>query len=109
MQVQRVRAIDKVEATRGQVALRCGPLIYSFEAVDQELDRALSPDARLTAQWEPDLLQGVLTVKGRWDDGSDLLAIPNYARANRFKAAGDEGEGRSRDITSKVWIKESRD
>jgi DUF1680 family protein len=109
MQVQRVRAVDKVEATRGQVALRCDPLIYSFEAVDQDLDRALSPDARLTAEWEPGLLQGVLAIKGRWDDGSDLLAIPNYARANRLEEAGDDGNSRGREINSKVWIKESGD
>ncbi|MBN1818864.1 MAG: glycoside hydrolase family 127 protein [Sedimentisphaerales bacterium] len=109
VQVQRVRAIDKVEATRGQVALRYGPLIYSVEAVDQNLDRSLSPHTRLTAEWNPDLLQGVITIKGRWADGSDLLAIPNYARANRLEETDEEGGDRSREITSKVWIKESRD
>jgi DUF1680 family protein len=123
MQVQRVRAINEVEATRGRVALRYGPLIYSAEAVDQDLDRALSPDAPLTTEWEPDLLQGVLTIKGRWADGSDMLAIPNYARANRLENAGDEvgsfggspgaedivRRRRDRNITSKVWLNESRD
>jgi hypothetical protein len=62
-----------------------------------------------TLQWNPDLLQGVITIKGRWDDGSGLLAIPNYARANRLKEVDEEDGDRSREITSKVWIKESRD
>ena len=34
MQVQRVRAINEVEATRGQVALRYGPLIQSIGNID---------------------------------------------------------------------------
>ena len=109
MQAQRIYAIDKVEATRGQVALRYGPLIYSVEAADQTMDKALSPDAPLTTEWKPDLLQGVLAIRGQWADGSDLLAIPNYARANRFEETNDEGSGRGRDITSRVWIKEVRD
>jgi len=109
MQVQRVRAIEKVEATRGQVALRYGPMIYSVESVDQNLDKILSPDARLSTEWEPELLQGVLTIRGRWADGSDLLAIPNYARANRLGETATEGNDRNRAVTSKVWIKEGRD
>jgi len=117
MQVQRVRAIDEVAATYGQVALRYGPLIYSIEAMDQNLDQALSLDVPLTTEWKPDLLQGVLTIKGQWADSSDLLAIPNYARANRFEEADNEGqisgvaEGsvRNRSITSKVWIHENKD
>jgi DUF1680 family protein len=123
MQVQRVRAINEVEATRGQVALRYGPLIYNVEAIDQNLDRALAPDAPLTTEWRSDLLQGVLAIKGQWADGSDMLAIPNYARANRFEDADDEDQSfsgssgtedlvrrrRDRNITSRVWLNESRD
>jgi DUF1680 family protein len=123
MQIQRVRAMNEVEATRGQVALRYGPLIYSAEAVDQNLDLALSPDAPLTAEWKPDLLQGVLAIRGQWADGSDMLAIPNYARANRLEDAVDEdrSSGRSpgtedvvrrrrdRNVASRVWLNENRD
>ena len=112
MVVERVRAIDKVAATRGQVALRVGPLIYSVEAIDQNLDNTLSPDAPLTTEWQPDLLQGVLTIKGQWADGSNLLAIPNYARANRLNSDNEGnnegGRRRASGITSTVWIKETR-
>jgi uncharacterized protein len=94
MQVQRIHADDRVAADRGRVALRYGPLIYNIEAVDQpNLDLPLKPDAPLTAQWQPDLLGGVIAIKGAFADGSPFTAIPNYARCNRG--------GRSL-----VWIKE---
>lgn len=83
LDIQRVRAVDKIEADRGKVALRYGPLIYNIEQVDQDITKALSPDARLTAEWRPDLLGGVMVITGRFHDGSPLLAIPNYARMNR--------------------------
>ncbi len=55
----------------------------------------------VTADWKPDLLRGVMTIKGTWADGSPLLAIPNYVRLNRpvRQAEGD------RSPTSIVWIK----
>ncbi len=92
MQVQRIKASDRIAATRGRVALRYGPLIYNVESVDQNLDSALSPTAPLSTEWRPDLLGGVLVIKGEFTDGKPLLAIPNYARLNRG--------GRSM-----VWIK----
>jgi hypothetical protein len=96
MVVQRVRCIDRVEANRGRVALRYGPLVYNIESVDQDIDLVLSPDAELTTEWRPDLLGGVTVIRGEYTDGSPLLAIPNYARQNR-------GARRSRSV---VWIRE---
>lgn len=83
MEVQRIRASEKVEATRGRVALRYGPLIYNLESVDQDLGKSLAPDAPLQAVRRDDLLGGVLAITGTFADGSPLLAIPNYARLNR--------------------------
>ena len=84
MQVQRVHAIDKVEATRGKVALRYGPLVYNIEKVDcGSVEKTLAADARLTTEWRADLLGGVMTIKGTFADGSPMLAIPHYARMNR--------------------------
>jgi len=55
----------------------------------------LAPDlTSLTTEWRGDLLGGVLTIKGKWSDGSPLLAIPHYARENR---------GATR---SEVWLKD---
>ena len=82
-----MHAIDTVEATRGKVALRYGPLVYNIEKVDVgSLDKVLAPDAPLTTEWRPDLLGGVMTIKGTFTDGTPMLAIPHYARMNREPA-----------------------
>ena len=75
MKIQRIKASDKIEATMGRVALRYGPLIYSAERVDQDIDNVLSPESALTAEWKGDLLDGVMVIKGTWTDGSELTAI----------------------------------
>jgi DUF1680 family protein len=92
MEIQRVKADEQIAATRGSVALRYGPLIYSVEQADQpDINAPVSPSP-LATEWRGDLLGGVLIIKGQWADGSPLLAIPNFARNNR---GGD----------SRVWIK----
>jgi DUF1680 family protein len=84
LQVQRIKADDRIQADRGRVALRCGPLIYSVERADQpDLNQVLSPSP-LAVQWRGDLLQGVSVIQGTWADGSSLLAIPYFARQNRL-------------------------
>ena len=83
MKVQRIQADKTIEADRGLVALRYGPLIYNVERADQPaIDKPLGA-APLTAEWRSDLLGGVMAIKGTWADGSPMLAIPNYARLNR--------------------------
>lgn len=120
MEIQQVRASDKVVATRGQVALRYGPLIYTFESADQSLDKEFDPEATLEAEWMPRMLDGIVAIRGKWSDGSDLLAIPYYARSNRidgvnsdragFGGPGAVGGGDSQRSgegpTSKVWVDE---
>lgn len=91
--VQRVKASDMIAATSGRVALRRGPLVYNIESVDQDVEAVLAPDAPLTTHWQPNMLDGVMVIKGTFQDGKPLLAIPNYARLNRG--------GRSL-----VWIKD---
>ncbi len=98
LRVQRVRAIDKIEADRNRVALRYGPLIYNIEKVDQDITKALSRESALTAVWRGDLLGGVVVIRGSFADGSPLLAIPNYARMNRGPAAAP---------ASIVWLRET--
>ncbi|HEX7051183.1 MAG TPA: beta-L-arabinofuranosidase domain-containing protein [Longimicrobiales bacterium] len=118
MKIQRVRAIDKIEADRGKVALRYGPLVYNIEKVDVgDIGKVLPPDAPLTTEWRGDLLGGVVVIKGTFADGSPMIAIPNYARMNREppppprpaeSAAGDGDRRRPPPppIASVVWINE---
>jgi DUF1680 family protein len=93
MKVQRVRAVSQVLADAGKVALRYGPLLYNIESVDQDVDATLKPDSTLSTEMKPDLLGGVVVIKGTFASGAPMMAIPNFARLNRG--------GRSL-----VWIKE---
>ncbi len=106
MKVQRIKGSDKIAATAGRVALRYGPLIYTAESADQNIDNVLRPESGLTTEWKGDLLGGVMVIKGAWADGSALTAIPYYARDNR--TAGDSAEiaGRRRALNSSVWLKD---
>jgi DUF1680 family protein len=119
MTIQRVRASEKIEADRGKVALRYGPLVYNIEKVDVgDITKPLAANAPLTTEWRGDLLHGVTVIKGQFADGSPLVAIPNYARMNREptpppplpSAADPSATGVPRErpapppIVSVVWI-----
>jgi hypothetical protein len=99
MPVRRVVANEQVEADRGRVALQRGPLVYCAEWPDSPnrhvRNLMLADDAKLTAEFRPDLLNGVAVIKGRAfsfayneqgqaiKNEQDFLAIPYYAWANR--------------------------
>ena len=87
MVAQKITASEHIKATRGQMAFRYGPLVYCVERADQDIQRPIDPDAPLRVEWQADTLNGVMVLKGKWADGSELRAIPYYARANREDAA----------------------
>ncbi|TDH26548.1 hypothetical protein EXU57_10685 [Segetibacter sp. 3557_3] len=124
MEVQKVKADERIEADRGRVALRYGPLVYNVEKADNaNIDQPIGKTP-LTTEWRGDLLNGVMVIKGTWADGTPLLAIPNYARLNRVPTtptpqaaspaqviqstmANEPPQVRAdRVATSIVWIKE---
>jgi len=102
MEVQVFTSDDRVEANRGRIAIKYGPLVYNVEEIDQkDIHQAIGPQP-LKSEWDGRLLGGVMTIKGTWADGSPLLAIPNYARNNRNpKPVTEYREG------SIVWIKKN--
>jgi len=118
MEQQRIVADSRIKTDADLVALNYGPLVYNVEVDDnQTIDRKVG-DAPLTTEWRPDLLGGVVVIKGKWADGADLVAIPNYARMNRVgpphQYPGEEdptpapnpanGQRRAFQLQSKVWI-----
>lgn len=111
---QRVRGSERIEATRGRVALKYGPLVYNIEQADQDITRSIAPDSALTAEWNPGLLGGVVTIKGTFANDAPLLAIPSYARNNRGPVhverppAAPGARAAPRPPTSIVWIREQR-
>jgi hypothetical protein len=85
MEVQRIKADPRIKADVNLVALQYGPLVYNVETADQHsLDQPLSNEP-LKTEWRPDLLGGVMVITGKWQDGTPMLAVPNYARMNRVE------------------------
>jgi DUF1680 family protein len=108
MEVQTVTADNKIVADRGQVALKYGPLIYNVEKADQPDIGKYIGITPLSAEWNGNLLNGVMVIKGKWSDGSTLTAIPNFARNNRNSVKSTYAPGpENPDGGSKVWIKKS--
>ena len=116
LRVQRVRADERIEANRGRVALKYGPLVYNIEETDQDIDLALAPSSPLSTEWREDFLGGVTVIRGRFADGSPMLAIPNFARANRVEGTygprrperpADGGRPEPFPPNSIVWIREA--
>jgi DUF1680 family protein len=103
-----------IESTRGCLAIERGPLVYCLEQADQRdapvAELAIDSTSALASRWEPDLLEGVVTVRAtgfRVDTSSwngrlyrpfgsgpaparqrtELTAIPYFAWANRDPGA----------------------
>ena len=105
MEVQKITADDKIEADKGRMALRYGPLIYNVESVDQDINKVVGKDPFFT-EWRSDLLKGIMTIKGKWSDGSPLLAVPNYTRLNRnVQPTPLPQQAADRTAGSIIWMK----
>jgi DUF1680 family protein len=99
MPVRRVTANEAVEEDRGRVAVERGPLVYCAEWPDNDgrVSNLVLPDgATLAAEARPDLLNGVVVIKGEAEALSEkagkivsekkaVTLIPYYAWANRGK------------------------
>ncbi|MCV9884102.1 glycoside hydrolase family 127 protein [Metabacillus halosaccharovorans] len=117
MVIERIQSNPQVRQNVGKVALQRGPIVYCLEQVDNDenLHGFLLPrDAELTAEFVPDLLDGVVVISGEaeriveadWNSlyrpVSDqttpvqIKAVPYYAWCNR-----EPGE-------MIVWINEKR-
>ena len=100
MPVRRVVANDRVDADRNRVALQRGPIVYTAEWVNNpngHVRNLVLPDAAtLTAEYRPDLLNGVEAIKSSQAYGlamdaqgkvvktqQSFVAIPYSTWANR--------------------------
>jgi DUF1680 family protein len=87
MPVERVTMPAAVEADRGQLALKRGPVVYCFEETDNAGaldDLRVAPDAVFVTEHQPDVLGGVTTVGVRNPSGGPMpLAVPYYAWDHR--------------------------
>jgi DUF1680 family protein len=99
MPVRRVAGNAKIAATKNQVALERGPIVYAFEGVDNDgsvFDAVLPASAKIKPEYRADLLCGVtvlnitkaqrvaLNKAGKvTTQSATLTAIPYAAWANR--------------------------
>jgi DUF1680 family protein len=87
LSVRRLKALDQVSADVGRVALKYGPFIYNIEATDHKgadiTTLVLNPSEPITTEWNATLLDGVMTLKSKFANGTPMIAIPHYARNNR--------------------------
>lgn len=91
MPIRRVLANPDVKADAGRVALQRGPIVFCAEWPDNPDGKVLGltlPDNEpLTAEFDPQLLNGVEVIKGRALNADkqeqDFMAIPYFAWANR--------------------------
>ncbi|MFB0564428.1 MAG: glycoside hydrolase family 127 protein [Candidatus Aminicenantaceae bacterium] len=98
MPVRRVTALEEVKDNSGKVALQRGPIVYAFEAVDNNgsvLDRAIPDDLGFVDEFRNDLFGGVNILKSDSEE-TLLIAIPYYAWSHR--GAGE----------MTVWLRRSK-
>jgi len=101
MEIQQISADEHIEADSGRVALRYGPMIYNVEKADgQDIGKSIGTGP-FKLEWRPDMFNGTMTINGTWEDGTPLLAIPNYLRTNRLGTPAPEDWSPA----SIVWIK----
>ncbi|MEM3465425.1 MAG: glycoside hydrolase family 127 protein, partial [Candidatus Jordarchaeales archaeon] len=107
MGIRKISCNPLVYENLGRVALSRGPIVYCLEGVDNTefdaWDLLITEDAALQAEWTPNLLDGVMVIKGEgyvadsdWSQDrlyqaskpgstrkTGFLAVPYYAWANR--------------------------
>jgi len=99
MNIQVVTADDRIEADRGRIALRYGPLLFCVEKADNKNIDLPIGTAPFALNWRNDLFGGTQTVQGLWSDGTPFVAIPYFLRTNRLSPSTD------RSPASQVWMK----
>ncbi len=80
------RAHPRVKGHAGKAALTRGPLVYCLESVDNPgmdiFNACLRPES-LTVEHKPDLLGGIVVLRGETVTGTPVTAIPYHLWGNR--------------------------
>ena len=105
MPVQRMVAHPNIKDCQGKVALQRGPIVYGFEALDNDGTSLITFGAqpRFQTEHRPEFLGGVTVVKGVSVTGKPVLAIPFYALANRGKSSQEVWAAQNDLIVGDSW------
>jgi hypothetical protein len=108
MPVRRIAANEKVAADRNRIALQRGPIVYAAEWPDNpngKVRNIVLPDvSTLTAEFRPDLLNGVEVIKGRafglsYDAAGKVRKVEQPFMAIPYATWANRGSGQMQ-----VWI-----
>jgi hypothetical protein len=92
MAIHRVKSHEQVAENVGKIAVERGPVVYCAEAVDnygKVFNLALNPDEQMNAEYQENLLNGVVVVTGTAEridkvgKSQDVRLIPYYAWNHR--------------------------
>ncbi len=89
MKVQMMESHPKVVENKGRIAIQRGPLVYCFEEIDQKSllrDIYIPEDTEFKTKWEPDLLGGIVVIKG------EARAAEQDANAEKLYREADKGK-----------------
>ena len=111
MPIRRIEAHPKVKADVGRVAVQRGPIVYCFEAVDNQghvQDIILPADPKFTPQHRPDLLGGVTVIRGVARDGRKIVGVPYHVWDHRQPGGmavwvRQDGKSRTPEVDDPAW------
>ncbi|HOH21327.1 MAG TPA: glycoside hydrolase family 127 protein [Anaerolineaceae bacterium] len=86
MPIRFYRQDRRLPSCGGKLALGRGPILYCLESTDQpgvDIFNLTIHRESIRANWEPDLLQGCMTLQGNTIDGKRFKSIPYMLWANR--------------------------
>ncbi len=120
MEVRKTEADPNVTTNAGKIVLERGPIVYTVEkAGNIQLNNSISSldprkyviprDAKLTAEYNEDLLNGVVAITGdvKYNDGTNVVdaklqAVPFYASNNRGDSTEVSASAKSTGMAT--WI-----
>ena len=111
MEIQRIEAHPQVTADAGRVAIQRGPLVYCFEAVDNDgrvSNIVLDREPKLQIQQQADLLGGITLIRAQARGGRQVTAIPYFAWDHRDPGAmlvwvRQDGKSREPQVDDPSW------
>lgn len=118
MPVERVYAHPEVRQLNGLVALMRGPIVYCFETEDNgenTLTRLAIPrDAKITTQWKPSWMNGVIALRGHaslitdtyWKEGELYSTETPNTRLTNFLAVPYAVWDNRTPASMRVWMRE---
>jgi len=89
MKIQIRSTHPKVKATRGQVAVTRGPLVYCLESNDNpnlDIFKVQLDPASLDVEFDTSLFDGITVLRCQTAEGRPVTAIPYFLWANRGKS-----------------------